>query len=280
MQQLAKRWKAGNRKIAFVPTMGSLHAGHRSLIERARRAVGKKGKVVVSIYVNPTQFGANEDLANYPRDLKRDQRFCQEAGADAVFAPSDHEMYPARDRGLYSTYVIEEKLSQDMEGCSRPGHFRGVTTIVAKLFNLVLPDVAIFGAKDFQQAAVIQRMALDLNFPVRIVVAPTCRERDGLAMSSRNKYLSAEERGQAVVLWLAIQRAQQVVLRSRTALPATRLKEQLKLLIEAQPAARIDYVEFFDPLTLEPVTNLKPGTHMALAVFIGQTRLIDNTRLG
>ena len=172
--------------------------------------------------------------------------------------------------------MIEEKLSRDMEGRSRPGHFRGVTTIVAKLFNVVLPDVAIFGAKDFQQAAVIQRMALDLNFPVRIVVAPTCREGDGLAMSSRNKYLSAEERGQAGVLWLAIQRAQQVVLRSPTPLPATQLKRQLKRLIEAQPAARIDYVEFFDPLTLEPVTSPALRHALAPAVFIGQTRLIDN----
>ncbi len=279
MQQLAKHWTTGNRKIGFVPTMGYLHEGHRSLIQHARRAVGKKGKVVVSIYVNPTQFGANEDLANYPRDLRRDQRLCQEAGVDAVFVPNDDEMYPGRDRGLYSTYVIEERLSQGMEGVSRPGHFRGVTTIVAKLFNLVLPDVVVFGAKDFQQAAVAQRMAADLNFPLRIIVAPTCREQDGLAMSSRNKYLSTDERKQALVLWLAIQRAQEAVRCSRTTLPAARLKNQLKRLIEAQPAARIDYVDFFDPLTLKSVTNLKPGVHVALAVFIGPTRLIDNARL-
>ncbi|HEY6167263.1 MAG TPA: pantoate--beta-alanine ligase, partial [Verrucomicrobiae bacterium] len=179
------RWKRQGRRIGFVPTMGFLHAGHLSLVHRARRAAGPRGLVVVSIYVNPTQFGPHEDLARYPRNLRRDLELCRDAGADVIFAPSDAAMYPVRTSGGYNTYVIEERLSQVMEGASRPGHFRGVTTVVAKLFNLVQPDVAVFGAKDWQQAAIVRRMTCDLNFPVRILVAPTIRERDGLALSSR-----------------------------------------------------------------------------------------------
>ena len=174
--------------------MGYLHAGHLSLVREARAQVGKAGKVVVSIYVNPTQFAPTEDLAKYPRDLKRDLKLCRAAGADVVFTPSDAEMYPDKAEGKYSTYVVEEKLSQTMEGAARPAHFRGVTTVVAKLFNLVLPDVAVFGQKDFQQAAVIKRMVADLNFPVKIIIVPTLREADGLAMSSRNKYLVGDLR--------------------------------------------------------------------------------------
>jgi pantoate--beta-alanine ligase len=172
--------------------------------------------------------------------------------------------------------VFEEMVSKGMEGNSRPNHFRGVTTIVAKLFNLVLPEVAIFGAKDFQQAAVIQKMVQDLNFPVKIVVAPTVRERDNLAMSSRNKYLSAEERAQAPVLFKAIQKAKETLKKTPGSVCPEKLKEELRSLIESQPAARVDYIEFFDPLSLEPMPELRPGCHMALAVRIGKTRLIDN----
>lgn len=277
MQQAALRLKKEGRKIGFVPTMGYLHAGHMSLVKTARAAVGPKGIVVVSIYVNPTQFAPTEDLANYPRDFARDGRLCREAGVDVIFLPGDAEMYPGRAEGLYSTYVNEEQLSRTMEGGSRPTHFRGVTTVVAKLFNIVLPDIAVFGEKDFQQATIIQRMAHDLNFPLEIRVSPTVREPDGLAMSSRNKYLDAAQRAQATVLSQAMAQARTRV-RSRAASTA-RLRGELTKLIEQQPAARVDYIEFFDPATLQPVSSVKPGTRMALAVFVGNTRLIDNGKL-
>ena len=258
--------------------MGYLHDGHLSLVRAARKRVGKNGKVVVSIYVNPTQFAPTEDLSKYPRDLKRDLKLCREAGVDLVFTPSDAEMYSGKAEGNYSTYVIEENLGRVMEGASRPTHFRGVTTVVAKLFNIVLPDVAVFGQKDFQQAAVIQRMVADLNFPVKIIVAPTLRERDGLAMSSRNKYLAGDLRRQATVLWCALQIAKWIVEKSKL-VSAADLKSDLKMLIEIEPDAKLDYVEFFNPETLKPVAQVKRGTHLALAVFVGKTRLIDNAKL-
>jgi pantoate--beta-alanine ligase len=279
MQRLALQWRRQSAQVGFVPTMGYLHAGHLSLVHRARSLVGPSGKVVVSIYVNPTQFGPREDLAKYPRDFARDKRLCLSAGVDVVFAPSNSEMYPAKEGENFSTFVVEESLSGAMEGASRPTHFRGVTTVVAKLFNLVLPDVAVFGAKDYQQAAVIQRMARDLNFPVRVVVAPTLREADGLAMSSRNKYLEGDHRTQALVLWHAIQRARQLVRQARGPIPTHRLRRQLRAIIDSAPDARLDYTEFFDPRTLLPAKAAAQGTQMALAVFIGKTRLIDNARL-
>jgi len=290
MQKLAARWKRAGKPVGLVPTMGYLHAGHLSLIKRARRAIGKNGVVVVSIYVNPTQFGPKEDFPQYPRNLKRDLKLCRQECVDVVFTPDDKDMYPAGssrrdDRTArcavptdFSTYVVEEKLSQMMEGASRPTHFRGVATVVAKLFNIVQPDVAVFGQKDFQQAVIIKRMAADLNFPVRIIVAPTVRERDGLAMSSRNKYLTGDLRRQATVLWRAIQKARAVVEKSGT-VSAAKLKTDLEIWIGTEPDARLDYVEFFDSDTLLPVSKVKCGTQVALAVFIGKTRLIDNTRL-
>jgi pantoate--beta-alanine ligase len=241
--------------------------------------VGKRGLVVASIYVNPTQFAPTEDLSAYPRDLERDKALCRKGGVDVLFFPSDAEMYPGRDAGGYSTYVVEEKLSLGMEGGSRPTHFRGVTTVVAKLFNLVLPDIAVFGAKDWQQTAVLRRMTRDLNFPLKLVVAPTRREKDGLAMSSRNKYLSADERAQATILSRALKLAKEIVANSRTPNYADVLKRELAALIATQPAARLDYLEFFDGESLQPTTAVTRGTHMALAVFIGKTRLIDNTEL-
>jgi pantoate--beta-alanine ligase len=270
MQRLARQWQRDGKAVVFVPTMGFLHRGHVSLMERARKLAGRKGRVVASVYVNPTQFGPNEDFARYPRDVKGDQRLCRAAGVDVFFAPDDGEMYPAD----FSTAVQEEKLAARLEGAARPGHFRGVATIVAKLFNIVSPTAAIFGAKDFQQAAVLRRMTRDLNFPVKIVVAPTVREADGLAMSSRNQYLSAAEREQATVLWRAIQLAQEAVARRPAA--AAQLRRETARMVAAQPGARLDYVEFFDPETLQPVRTVKPGTRMALAVFVGKTRLIDN----
>lgn len=277
MQRLAKKWQRAGMRVGLVPTMGYLHAGHLSLMKRARGLVGKRGKVTVSIYVNPTQFGPKEDLSRYPRDLKRDLMLCRREGVDVVFAPGDDEMYPRKAEGFYSTYVVEERLSQGMEGASRPGHFRGVATVVAKLFNIVQPDMAVFGAKDFQQAAVIKRMTRDLNFPINIDVAPTLREPDGLAMSSRNKYLEGDLRRQGTVLWRAIQKAQATV--KKVSVPAAPLKNDLKKFIESEPAARLDYVQFFDPETLLPVKNVGRGAHIALAVRVGKARLIDNARL-
>jgi pantoate--beta-alanine ligase len=279
MQRLALEWKRTGIKIGFVPTMGYLHAGHISLVTEARKRVGPKGKVVLSIYVNPTQFGPKEDFSKYPRDLKRDTQLCRAGGVDVIFAPTDTKMYPRPEGFEYSTYVLEETLSRAMEGASRPTHFRGVTTIVAKLFNIVLPDVSIFGAKDWQQATIIQRMVRDLNFPLKVIVAATHREADGLAMSSRNKYLTPEERAQATILWRTIQTAKAEVKAATAPLSSARLKKALAKLIATQPSARLDYIEFFAPEALTPAVKVSRGTHMALAVFFGKTRLIDNARL-
>jgi pantoate--beta-alanine ligase len=279
MQRQARRWRRQGVRVGLVPTMGYLHAGHLSLVRRARRLAGPAGKVVLSIYVNPAQFGPQEDFSRYPRDLDRDLRLCRQAGVDAVFAPDDQEMYARGQVAPASTWVVEEALSRGLEGASRPTHFRGVATVVAKLFNLVLPDVAVFGAKDYQQAAVVKRLVRDLNFPLRVVVAPTCREPDGLAMSSRNKYLEGDLREQAVVLWRSIGHAQAAVRQSARLLPAAGLKDQVAGIIGQAPAARLDYVEFFDPETLVPAAEVGRGARMALAVFVGKTRLIDNARL-
>jgi pantoate--beta-alanine ligase len=275
MQHQARVWQARRVPVAFVPTMGFLHEGHLSLVARARRKIGREGKIVLSIYVNPTQFAPHEDLAAYPRDFTQDKKLCAQAGVDVLFAPSNREMYPAG----FSTYVAEERLSQSMEGAARPTHFRGVTTVLAKLFHIVQPSVAVFGAKDFQQAAVVQKMVEDLNFPLKIIVAPIVREPSGLALSSRNKYLTDDQLKQATILRRAIQRAKEAVGRAAVSVPATRLREELGALIATQPESRLDYIEFFDPQTLVSVGKVKRGTQLALAVFIGKTRLIDNARL-
>lgn len=280
MQAWARRAREQRIPIGFVPTMGCLHAGHLSLVRRARREVGTEGAVVLSIFVNPTQFGAGEDFSRYPRPLAQDIQLCREAGVDVVFLPSTSQMYPSSAGGHFSTYVCEEELSRQMEGASRPTHFRGVTTVVAKLFHLICPDVAVFGQKDYQQAAVVRRMTADLNFGVKIVVAPTVREADGLAMSSRNQYLAPAERTQATVLWQAIRLARGWVRgASRRGLGAAGTQKRLHRFIARQPAARVDYIAFFDPVSLEPVTRVRRGTHLALAVYVGKTRLIDNARL-
>lgn len=277
MQRAAEQWRGEGCRIGFVPTMGFLHRGHLSLVEEARRRVGEPGVVVLSIYVNPTQFAPQEDLSRYPRNLPRDFELCRDAGVEAVFLPTDAVMYPGRSTGGYSTYVVEEQLSQGMEGASRPTHFRGVTTIVAKLFHCVLPDLAIFGAKDWQQAAVVRRMCQDLNFPLKIVVAPTQRESDGLAMSSRNTLLSPDERRQATVLVECLRACRKAV--AAKPRPASILRADVARRVSQRPAARLDYVEFFDPDTLQPVRTVGRGTRMALAVWVGRTRLIDNGRL-
>ncbi|MFM7817460.1 MAG: pantoate--beta-alanine ligase [Verrucomicrobiota bacterium] len=277
MQRRARSWHRDGLRIAFVPTMGYLHEGHISLVNEARKRAGPGGIVVVSIYVNPTQFAPTEDLSLYPRDLPRDLSLCREAGVDAVFLPSDASMYPGKETGHFSTYVVEDRLSQGMEGASRPTHFRGVTTIVAKLFLCVQPDSAVFGAKDWQQAQVVRRMVQDLNFPIRVVVAPTRRDADGVALSSRNKYLTPEERPQAVALVRSLDLCRKAVRRGVVAAPL--LKARVRKEVSQYPSARLDYVEFFDPESLEPVRTVRRGSHMALAVRVGATRLIDNGRL-
>lgn len=255
--------------------MGNLHEGHLSLIRRARKIASAKGTVVVSVFVNKTQFGPNEDFDSYPRTLERDMVLCREAGVDILFTPRDKTIYAPGN----STFVLESRLANRMEGASRPTHFRGVTTIVAKLFNLVQPNVAVFGAKDWQQAAVIRQMTDDLIFPVKIVVAPTVRERDGLAMSSRNSNLSPAERKQATVLREVIRVAQTSVRKATAPLPSATLHRKLARLVGEQSLAKLDYIEFFDSKSLEPAKRVSQGTHMALAVLFSTTRLIDNGRL-
>lgn len=279
MQAFARRCREEGLKIGFVPTMGCLHAGHLSLVRQARRWAGSEGRVVLSVYVNPTQFGPNEDFSKYPRNLRRDAQLCRDAGVDVLFAPPDSEIYHRGENEGSSTYVVEERLSQPMEGASRPTHFRGVTTVVAKLLNVVDPDVAVFGAKDYQQAAVVKRMVRDLHFRTRVVVAPTLREADGLAMSSRNQYLSREERREAVLLWQAIQLARRLVRARAQGWDPASLTAELGRIFQRSDAAQVDYLSFFDPVSLNPVGRVRRGTHMALAVKIGKTRLIDNARL-
>lgn len=271
MQEAVLALRREGRRVGLVPTMGYLHEGHLSLVRIARRHADV---VVVSIFVNPTQFGPNEDLAKYPRDFDRDERLCGEENVDIVFYPPAAEMYP-KD---HSTWVVEQKLSSHLCGVSRPGHFRGVCTVVAKLFNLVLPDVAVFGEKDAQQLRIIERMARDLDFPVRIVRGPTVREPDGLAMSSRNAYLSPEERRQALCLRRALDRAESLCRGGER--DAAKLKAAMHAVLAESPLARADYLEIVDDSTLEAVYAVDRPCLVALAVFLGKTRLIDNTGIG
>ena len=264
-----------HKHIVIVPTMGNLHDGHFSLIKKARSLAGKEGLVVVSIFVNKIQFGPKEDLKKYPRTIKSDLHQCQQLNVDIVFTPKDQSMYNI----THSTFVTEEMLSNRMEGNSRPSHFCGVTTVVAKLFNIIQPNTAVFGAKDFQQATIITRMVNDLNFPIRIVIAPIIREKDGLAMSSRNRYLNQKERTEATILIESIHMAKRIVRDRKTPIPSNSLVKKLKKQITTKHLAILDYIEFFHPKTLEPVKQVKRGTHMALAIYLGKTRLIDNGRL-
>ena len=267
MQQKALALKRAGKTISCVPTMGFLHQGHLSLIRSARSAADL---LVVTIFVNPAQFGPDEDFGSYPRDMARDLRLCEEEGVDIVFAPGTSDIYPEG----YSTYIEETDLSQGLCGATRPGHFRGVATVVVKLFNIVQPDIAFFGGKDYQQSRVIMKMVKDLNLPVRIEVGPIVREEDGLAMSSRNKNLSPDQRREALSLHRALLRAEELVGGGEKA--AAVIRESMVEMIEKEPSARIDYIEIRDGKTLELVDRVGEGTLIALAVFIGQTRLIDN----
>lgn len=267
MQNLSLEARRQGKTVAFVPTMGFLHEGHLSLLREGRR---RGDLLVLSLFVNPTQFGAGEDFESYPRDLRRDSELAGGAGTDVLFAPEAKSMYP---RG-YATSVDVEGLTDTLCGASRPGHFRGVTTVVAKLFNIVQPHVALFGEKDFQQLAVIRRMAADLNLPVEVVGMPIVREGDGLAMSSRNVYLSAEERSQALVLSRSLQRGREMV--RGGAKECSEILARLRSMIEEQPDARIDYLQICHRDTLQEQERVDGDSVLLMAVFIGKTRLIDN----
>jgi pantoate--beta-alanine ligase len=253
--------------IGFVPTMGYLHAGHIALVQRARRECAS---VVVSIFVNPSQFGPNEDFAAYPRDTARDLALLEPAGADLVWLPTPEIMYPSG----YQTWVAVEEVTQPLEGARRPGHFRGVATVVAKLFNAVQPQKAYFGQKDAQQVAVIRRMVQDLNFPLEIVVCPTVREPDGLAMSSRNTYLSPAERQAATVLSRALRSAQAAVQAGES--EAAHLRQVMSDTLAAEPLARPQYISCADPDTLQELEGVITQALFSMAVYVGKTRLIDN----
>ncbi|MCD6291032.1 MAG: pantoate--beta-alanine ligase [Anaerolineae bacterium] len=262
-RELAGSW-------GLVPTMGYLHAGHLSLVERAR---AENDRVGVSIFVNPTQFGPNEDLESYPRDLERDLSLLRELGVDLVWTPFVEEMYPPG----FQTYVTVEEVTRPLEGAARPGHFRGVTTVVAKLFNVFQPDRAYFGQKDAQQAIVIQRMVKDLNFPLEIVVCPTVREPDGLAMSSRNVYLTPEQRAAAPVLYRSLCAARNAWVAGEH--DGERLRRIMRSILDAEPLAQTEYVSAADPQTLEELGDASQGVLLSMAVRIGKARLIDNILL-
>jgi len=262
--------RVAGKRIGFVPTMGALHDGHLSLI---RTAKSRCDLVVASIFVNPTQFGPNEDLAKYPRTFERDCQLLEKENADLLFAPTVEEMYP-QDA---VTWVTVEGLSEKLDGKSRPGHFRGVTTVVAKLFHIVEPDIAFFGQKDAAQVAIIRRMVRDMKFPVEIVACPIVREPDGLAMSSRNAYLDSSQRKAALVLSRALWEVERKYKSGER--DTNTLIERGKQLIAKEPAARLDYLELVNADTLDPVAQATPGTMVAVAAYVGNTRLIDNLLL-
>jgi len=259
--------KSAGKSVGFVPTMGALHEGHFSLI----RVAGQQcGFVVVSIFVNPTQFGPGEDIDKYPRPFDADIKACRDLGVDVVFAPMDQQMYPQKNL----TWVNVEKLSEPLCGRSRPGHFRGVAAVCAKLFNIVQPDIAFFGQKDAQQAIIVQRMVADLNMPLKIVVCPTIREIDGLAMSSRNRYLTARQRKDAVLLYAALQKAEVFIAAGQR--KSSELISEMEKILKISRQIKIEYISIVDARTLNELDEVKGKVLIALAVKIGQARLIDN----
>jgi pantoate--beta-alanine ligase len=270
MQAWSDRAREAGKRIGFVPTMGYLHEGHTSLVQEARR---RADRCVVSIFVNPLQFGPSEDLSRYPRDLDRDRDQLSQAGVDALYLPTATAMYPDG----FQTQVDVTEVTSGLCGTSRPGHFRGVTTVLAKLFNTVKPHVTFFGEKDFQQLVTVQRMVRDLDFGIEVVGMPIVREDDGVAMSSRNKYLSSDEREAARCLSRALSDAQRIVAGGERSVEL--LRHQVEKTIEGEPLARIDYVDLVDIENLRAVTRIEQPTLLALAVRFGATRLIDNTVL-
>jgi len=270
MKAYVRAVKQRRETICLVPTMGYLHKGHTDLMRLGR---GLANHLVISIFVNPTQFGPREDLAKYPRDFERDSRLAEEVGVECIFYPEAPEMYPPG----YATYVNVEEITETLCGLSRPTHFRGVTTVVAKLFNIVEPDVSVFGEKDYQQFTVIRKMVKDLDMNVRVVSHPTVREDDGLAMSSRNRYLSPSQRKSALVLIGSLRRARELVMGGER--DAAKIQAMAVEMISSTPECAVDYVEIVDPDTLCPVDRIDDRAVMALAVKVGSTRLIDNAEL-
>jgi len=267
MQKITAQAKKSGQKISFVPTMGALHEGHLSLVKRAK----KLGDItVVSIFVNPTQFGPGEDLSKYPRTFESDRQKLRQFDVDYLFAPTKDIIYPDG----FETYIIAEKLSQILEGEFRPVHFKGVTTVVAKLFNIVQPDTAVFGQKDFQQSVIIKKMVADMNFPVKIVVAPTVREKSGLAMSSRNKYFNTEQRKRACVLYMSLKEARKVIASGERS--AAKIRQRMKKLIDNTPGIKLEYIAVTDNERLMPIRKLKGKFTISLAVRLDEVRLIDN----
>lgn len=264
-REFVKAWKKEGKTIGLVPTMGFLHEGHASLIQKCRE---ENDIVIVSDFVNPTQFGPNEDLAAYPRDFQRDSELCERLGTDLIFHPEPEDMYCDPH-----AYVNIDCLSETLCGKTRPIHFKGVCTVVSKLFNIVTPDRAYFGQKDAQQLAIIRKMVQDLNFDIEIVGCPIIREADGLAKSSRNTYLNAEERQAALCLSQAIKKGQDIICAN---MPAQDVLDAMRTIIEAQPLAQIDYISMVDALTMQPVERVEKNVLVAMAVYIGKTRLIDN----
>ncbi|HNS05209.1 MAG TPA: pantoate--beta-alanine ligase, partial [Candidatus Saccharicenans sp.] len=269
LQERIKDWKLKGLTVGFVPTMGYLHEGHLSLVREAKK---RNDRAAVSIFVNPKQFGPAEDYNVYPRDFNRDAALLEKEGVDLIFYPAVEEMYPAG----YKTYVEVEDLENRLCGRSRPGHFRGVCTVVLKLFNLIQPDEAYFGWKDAQQVIILKKMVEDLNLPVKIRSMPLIREKDGLALSSRNIYLNQQERQASVVLYRSLELAEEIIKNGER--QAARIRQQMVNLISAEPLARIDYVEIVDPQTLEPLVTIDGDALVAVAVYFGRTRLIDNLR--
>jgi pantoate--beta-alanine ligase len=270
MTALSREARRSGQRLGFVPTMGALHQGHISLFRTAR---SRSDLTVVSIFVNPKQFGPNEDFSKYPRALEADSALLANEKVDYVFIPSVEEMYPAGA----CTWVTVEEMSDRLDGRSRPGHFRGVTTVVAKLFNIVQPDLAFFGQKDAAQAAIIRKMVADLNFDLDIVVCPIVREPDGLAVSSRNVYLDPDQRRQATALYRALMRVQMLADRGET--DAGRLAAAGREVMAEEPSVRLDYFDVVDPDSLQPVSNILRGALVAVAAYVGSTRLIDNILL-
>jgi pantoate--beta-alanine ligase len=270
MKALARQWKREGKKVGFVPTMGYLHEGHLSLVRESKK---RADVTVVSIFVNPAQFGPDEDFKKYPRDLGKDSAYLERGGVDCLFYPDAAEIYPPG----YRTYVEVHGLQDKLCGKSRPGHFRGVATVVLKLFDIVGPDLAFFGAKDAQQVLIIGKMAADLDLGVEIVTCPLVREPDGLALSSRNAYLSPDERKAALALSISLRWAERAIGAGER--DAAKVIAGIRSVIEAEPLARVDYVEAVDPAGLEPLAGIRGDVLIALAVFIGPTRLIDNVRL-
>ena len=264
-RRIVRGWKKEGLEIGLVPTMGYLHEGHGSLIAAARK---ENARVAVSIFVNPTQFGPNEDLARYPRDFERDSALCEKMGADLIFHPEPEDMYQGAQ-----AFVDIGLLASTLDGAARPGHFRGVCTVVSKLFNIVQPDRAYFGEKDAQQLAIIKKMAFDLNFGVQVIGCPIVREDDGLAKSSRNTYLNAAERAAAPVLYRAIQHGKSMI---KKGMPSQQLSDAMKTVLAAEPLAQTEYVAVVDAMTMQPVDTIDRPVLVPLAVRVGSTRLIDN----